>query len=400
MGCLKARMNSSAVFTHYAQTTALLDLVLPWLPGQWLSVGAVNKHFRAAYRVEYPPSTTLSYACASKESFEWSLACTVAGARNVMICQFALAAAQLQNAPAALLCCRSQPKWSQEWFRRLSIEAASAGVISVLEYYESKGELYRCTNPEVVRLSTGVLLQWADAHSCGLCSNACLLAAGAGDLAIMQWLRQQGAAWDYDKTVAAAAASSNCSSWRLLDWLQQENEGGALWSQGELQQLLYSALDAGNTATADWLLAQGAPLPQQLWRIEERAGPVVLCVAGLQWARAKGCEWGDTWGSCEGEEYAKFSAASARHADSEEPNQWCELALRNSEEAVEWAHDNGCCPAECAVGMQLTAARIRAAQIESLLTRSRELTGSSEAGHKESKGQQASCCVCCGVRLP
>jgi hypothetical protein len=188
----------------------------------------------------------------------------------------------------------------------LSYYAASAGSINVLAFFENNGELYRVSIcDEAIKNSNLVLLQWAHAHSCRLGSAPCLLAAGAGDLTIMQWLRQQGVPWDCDKIVIAAAASGNCVSWRLLEWLQQE-AGAVPWPQDKLSQMLLEALRAGNTASADWLLAQGAPLPQQLWHYNMYVGPVVLCVAGLQWAIAKGCEWGDAWGDSAGEEITRY----------------------------------------------------------------------------------------------
>jgi hypothetical protein len=335
---------------HY---TEVIDALMPWLQHQYLSVAAVNKHVRAAYRATHAPITSLNYACASEQTLEWSLTCTATGLRKGMMWHFALAAARLDDLPALLRCC-CDPENLPDWSRRLSHEAAQAGSISILDYLVSKDELCPFTIcPEAINHRNLPLLQWAHEHGCGLFGNTCLLAASAGDLPIMQWLREQRVAWDYDKTVEAAAASANPASWWLLNWLQQENAGGALWSQDKLQQLLYNALLTGNTVTADWLLAQGAPLPEQLWHTNVYVGPVVCSIAGLQWARSNGCGWDrcGSWGFvCE---FVSDIADIGFAEPVAEGTPWCLVAHRNSRAAVEWAHTHGCCNDSCEVSRSL-----------------------------------------------
>jgi hypothetical protein len=349
-------MNPAEVFAQYTDTPTLLaSFVLPWLTHQWLSLGAVNKQLRAAYKAMHTKATSLHYACCSKETLDWAMACTASSkygsSYHGKLWRFALAAAKRDDVPGLLLC-KSHPEWSRELSYWLSYYAASAGSINVLAFFASNGELCRVSIcDEAIKKSNLALLQWAHAHSCRLGGNPCLLAAGAGDLIIMQWLRQQAVPWDYEKTVIAAAASGNCDSWRLLEWLQQE-AGAAPWPQDKLSQLLLEALRAGNTASADWLLEQGAPLPQRLWHYSMYVGPVVLCVAGLQWARAKGCEWDNAWGESSGLEFTHFKRMWLHEAglrDTYGSSTWCRLALRNSSAAVQWAHANGCCGEDCAV---------------------------------------------------
>jgi hypothetical protein len=382
-----------SAFAQYAQTTAILDCILPWLSHQYLGIGAVNRFFRAAYKAVHPPATCFSFARSSEASLLWAVSCLTKSVDARVLKKFAINAVQHDSVATLQYCC-TQAEVLQSWSRQVSHEAAAAGAIGVLTWLHSAGQLWRSSiYAEAISHKNMQLVQWAHAHGCSFFDNTFVLAAGAGDVAIMQLLREQGMEWDYGKTVAAAAVSGNPDACSLLHWLQQQNP--AWWSAATLSPLLYSALLTGNTATADWLLAQGVALPQQLWHTNVYVGPVVCSIAGLRWARANGCDWDrcGSWGSaCEfvigaGDSYSVDAVAAG--------TPWCVVAHSNSRAAVEWAHKEGCCSAECPISARLSEGSYAAAAADADAV---QIDASSSSSASSCTAHSHAACKCCTIQ--
>ncbi|KAG5184144.1 hypothetical protein JKP88DRAFT_245008 [Tribonema minus] len=162
-------------------------------------------------------------------------------------------------------------------------------------------------------------LAWMKAHGCLWDEGLVAAAAGSGQRAALEWLRNEGGCEWSEATLSAAAIGGHYElvlwlkdqgcpwpsetmaldaalggSVPLLTWLQARGEGGS-WSRDALGAMLWRACFMNHLAAAKWLRDQGAPWPSSLLKVQKQ-GAACWRLSVLQWAISNGCPWSN-WSS-------------------------------------------------------------------------------------------------------
>ena len=189
-------------------------------------------------------------------------------------------------------------------------------------------------------LSNTYRLQWAFSAGASKNRNTCIMAARAGHLATLQWLRANRCKWNPRAICRAAAESGN------LEVLQWARDNGCHWNSDTCM----SAARSGHLSVLQWARAQGCAWDFTTCRAAAKGGHLVV----LQWAIANGCPTTQTWqtnGSLQS------IAEAAAEFGQVEVLQWveqcvgvgqiqlhriCEFAAKGGHlEVLQWARANG-----------------------------------------------------------
>ena len=163
-------------------------------------------------------------------------------------------------------------EFQRAWRREAFAIAAHYGNVDVLEALED-----RCARA-VMGLDWCAPMHVAD-------DRIAEVAARAGKLAELRWLRQRGA--PLGPCVAVAAAEG--AQVDVLEYLHAER--APLWDHGDLgAKLCEAAAQSGSVAVAEWLsLKRGYALRPKMCSIAASEGRLQL----LRWLRDRGCPWED-----------------------------------------------------------------------------------------------------------
>jgi hypothetical protein len=107
-------------------------------------------------------------------------------------------------------------------------------------------------------------------------NSACIAAASAGHLEVLQWLRANGCHWD-EETCSRAAEGGHLE---VLQWLRAN---GCPWDEAACMQ----AAEGGRSAIYEWSRDNGPPWDEETRTLCLAAGSGHLAV--LLWALASGC---------------------------------------------------------------------------------------------------------------
>lgn len=130
----------------------------------------------------------------------------------------------------------------------------------------------------VIAAGKGILatLQWARNNGCLWDAKICAEAARGGHLGVLLWARMKGCPWDKN-TCANAAAGGHLE---ILQWARKE---GCPWDGS----ICAEAAGSGHLEALQWARENGCPWDE--WTCARAAQGGHL--ATLQWARKNGCEW-------------------------------------------------------------------------------------------------------------
>jgi hypothetical protein len=167
--------------------------------------------------------------------------------------------------------------------------AAESGCVALMDWLLHE--------PEVVVMTHDLMASAAEAGQLAMCQylreqgcpwspRACLDAARAGHCDVVKWLHGAGCPWQPASIGGSMVVrAAMCSSVEILDYLLQQDmltEGGALAEA--LTEALAAAGVHDSLAAAVWLRQHGAEWPADL-----RYNTVPWSRAMVAWARAEGC---------------------------------------------------------------------------------------------------------------
>ncbi|KAG5188070.1 hypothetical protein JKP88DRAFT_178423 [Tribonema minus] len=295
-----------------------------------------------------------------------------------------------------------------EWSNETSVAAAGGGHLGVLKWLRNQDP--PCSwNAEACEaaVSSGHLdvLRWMRSQPLpcpwdAMSSRLATVAAFEGHLDALQYLHQEGCAWDESTTAAAAAgdhlhvlqwcraatppcpwdtgvayAAVESGSLQVVQWLLPEllRQGVGCLIPGSL---LSRAANAGHLAMLQWMAAN-APAGQPLWTASDDAVDactkaaahghldVLRCLRGelkcpwneeacsaaaqnghlnvLQWLHAGGCPWDDntSWHAADRGDLEMFKWACSRGCPCTTTTSQL-IAEQGNFEMLRWAHENGC----------------------------------------------------------
>ena len=123
----------------------------------------------------------------------------------------------------------------------------------------------------------GYSRMWNERFQGGNIGNqVCMRGAKYGQLAALQWLRQNGCIWNCGTSSAAARGGH-------LSILQWAGTNGCEWDSDTCS----SAARGGHLAVLQWARANGYECTRRTCSAAARGGHLSV----LQWLRANGCEW-------------------------------------------------------------------------------------------------------------
>jgi hypothetical protein len=122
------------------------------------------------------------------------------------------------------------------------------------------------------------ILQYLHAEGCALNADICKVAAEAGELDMLRWAREQGAAWDDDLILEQAASSGDIE---VAAWVKQQ-PGVALSASA-----MTAAAKDGDIAMCEYLLAEQCSFDQSACYEAAAHGHW----DALRWLQEHGCAW-------------------------------------------------------------------------------------------------------------
>ena len=167
--------------------------------------------------------------------------------------------------------------WDEDY---IACYAASSGSIDVIDWLRQQEGIV--IDAEAMSFAAGAghiaMCQYLRSIGCDWDSSACGCAAGTGHLDVLRWLRDNGCPWNVSEVCTNAAASE------FIDMLDYVIEQGEVLDAELLTRALNTAGSRNRLQAAQWLRQHGAQWPA-----------VLMCRARqwnddmIVWARAEGC---------------------------------------------------------------------------------------------------------------
>ncbi|KAG5189777.1 hypothetical protein JKP88DRAFT_243275 [Tribonema minus] len=156
------------------------------------------------------------------------------------------------------------------------------------------------------------VLQWLHSqHAAEFTSITMQEAASNAVLPSLKWLHQQGCAYDINQILQLVLVSVYVTP-PAVAWVR--SFGGGDWSPQGMTDMLATALLRSTPGLARWLRVEGAPWPQNLAQLVNRAGNYVKPLTIL-WAVQHGCPFGRwTTRVCERLESSSASGGAVKRA--------------------------------------------------------------------------------------
>jgi hypothetical protein len=163
---------------------------------------------------------------------------------------------------------------------RLCYLAARAGNLPGLRWLRDQGCPWNhATTTAAAETGRLDVLQWATASGCPVSDNqATCAAARGGHLSVLMWGSLEG--WKMDKT--AAHATAQAGHLHVLRWLLRDEGAGRVMPD---KSMCAAAARGGHLCTLQWLRQVGCPWDQSTCNAAARAGHIEI----LQWAIGHGC---------------------------------------------------------------------------------------------------------------
>jgi hypothetical protein len=141
------------------------------------------------------------------------------------------------------------------WHNNACVAAAYAGHVRVLDWAVANGCLALDETLFAAAAAGGNVetLEWAAAHRCPWDMDACTLAAREGELRSLKWLRARGCPWNTMVCVYAAARGD-------LEMLKWARENGCDWDENTFRAAFYE----GGPGVVAWVVENGCPVPPEL----------------------------------------------------------------------------------------------------------------------------------------
>jgi hypothetical protein len=164
---------------------------------------------------------------------------------------------------------------------KIAHEAASSGNIAVVEWLRQQQSVVFGATAMASAACAGQTAMCAHLRSigCGWNDVACSHAAAHGRLDTLRWLLGSGCPWSVSDICGCAAQNGRAD---VLDYLLEQ---GAVMSSEQLTEALNAAGTRGTLQTVQWCRQRGAEWPAVLGY----TGIVEWTDACLAWARANGC---------------------------------------------------------------------------------------------------------------
>jgi hypothetical protein len=227
--------------------------------------------------------------------------------------------------------------------QKVSKACAAAGNLNMLKQLRARGcPLDKGTIAAAAEAGNLEVLQWLkeELRTLSWTQSACEAAAQGGHLEILQWLRRNSCCWDEGTCTAAAAADGHLE---LLQWAVAE---GCPWDKQRCLQAACGCASLQNSMQLEVLKWVGTQWPRwnkmiQVCTEAVRQGNL----EALQWAHSNGCPWEEA-------DCVRY-AAERNHlhvlkwlvlkAGCHLPENTCLLAAKNGNlEMLQWARGQGC----------------------------------------------------------
>ena len=156
--------------------------------------------------------------------------------------------------------------------------AAAGGQLAVLQWAREQGcHLDADTCAAAARKGHLAVLRWVRHHGCAWRASTCEAAAGGGHLAVLQYAHQNGCAWDLSTCEAAASGGH-------LAVLQYAHQNGCAWDSRTCE----SAARGGHLAVLQYARQHNC----EMWGAEA-CSAAAECghLSILKWLRQHGCQW-------------------------------------------------------------------------------------------------------------
>jgi Tfp pilus assembly major pilin PilA len=223
----------------------------------------------------------------------------------------------VQPATMQWICGQREP-WTVAEVIKLCIKAAAADDADKLNWLHNNmsscSAALKARSVATASIEAGALsaLRWLAGNGVQLSDMMYTdCASNAAQFAVLRYLIAEAhCPWDAQTARESAAKAGTLAD---LQWLADRDS--RFWTVAELSQLLSSAAERDELATAIWLREQGAAWPQSF---VQRNGPIssassaatgcaTWSIRAMQWALASGCNWGTSWVLC----YGKHEGAAA-----------------------------------------------------------------------------------------